>query len=436
MLISKHKMRIKIDKNDIRTIILEMIYFILLCIFYVTWLNPHWGYYGFTSSFSGYCLFFAAIYNMFLSYETSKILKRNTFTDHIILLMIQLYFIPQGVLVSFQNNNLSFYAFVAIYGVLLIYFNNRIDFNKRKGRLDISSPIPVYECFIIVLAITMLAISGIFSGFRVSFNISDYYEYRADYRLYELPHAFRMAFHWSQTLLPMGLLYALTNKRKLLAALVMVANVLCFSFNGKKSVFFIVVLVILIHFFYKENLIKRLPFIMDFLVIAAFLEMLIRNGTSFIATHFIRRLIFIPPYLGSVYFDYFQTHELDYLRSSVLRRFGFVSPYPDGIPIKLGQVVYGRTANANTGLCGDAFANFGWLSLMAYPLVLIITFKLLERYSHNLDGKMKILIAVLLAYTFISGSYFTNLWTNGIIALGVVMILYPRKKEIKGVWER
>ena len=426
-----YRLSVKFDAVTVRTIIFEMTYFVLLSIVYVTWINPHWGYYGFNLSYSTICLVLATVFNFFLSYESAKLIHKNRLSDQILLIIINLYYIPQGTLFGFQNNDVSFYTFVVAFAIITIILNKIIDFNAKEYISNISSPVPLFETAMIILALIMVAISGLYSGFRISFDLSDYYEYRADYRLYALPHIFRMLFHWAQTLLPIGLLYSLRNKRRFLACFIAIANVLCFSFNGKKSVLFIVVLVILIQLFYREDRIKSLPLILNLSIVASFVEMLIRNGDSFIATQFIRRMIFIPPYLGNIYFNYFQEHELDYLRSSILRRFGLTSPYPEGIPVVMGQVVYGRVSNANTGLCGDAFANFGWLSLLIYPLVIVITFKLLERLSRTIDDKMKFLISFLIAYTFISGSYFTNLWTNGILILGLLMYTYPNITKIE-----
>ena len=169
----------------------------------------------------------------------------------------------------------------------------------------------------------------------------------------------------------------------------------------------------------------------------AYGETLLRGDSSFIAKYFIRRMIFVPAYLGKEYFDFFGENGLDYLRSSILRRFGFQSPYTGGIPRTIGLYVYNNSeTNANTGLCGDAFANFGWISLVFYPLILVLTFKLLEKSMEGLDNRIIITVSFIMAYTFISGAYFTNLLSNGVMLLIVLMFLCPRENTKKSIFLR
>ena len=84
--------------------------------------------------------------------------------------------------------------------------------------------------------------------------------------------------------------------------------------------------------------------------------------------------------------------------------------------------------NANTGLCGDSFANFGYLSLLFAPLVIILTFKVLEWCCQNTDKKIQIVVAVFVAYSFCNGSYFTLLLTNGILFLMLLLSFLNNNK--------
>ena len=412
-------------------ILLEMLYGFLLDLFYIKWLNPHWGYYGFSYSFSTECVVASLFFNFLLSFFTYHLLKKRRMSDNILIIIINLYFFPQSTMFALSHHNVSFFIFMSLFCILMVLINKIMIFPNRSENNNLTMPSTYFEMIIIGLSLIMILISGLYSGFRISFDLSDYYEFRADYRLYNIPHVFRIAFHWAQTFLPIGLLYSLTNKKHILAIFVALANILCFSFNGKKSVLFTVLMAFIIFFFYNDKNHSKIPAALNALVVCSFGEMYLNNDASFIGTHFLRRLIFIPSYLGKVYFDYFSNHEYDYLRSSILRRIGLESPYKNGIPNEIGYVVYGRSANANAGLCGDAFANFGWTSLLLYPLALIALFKVLEWCGARIDIKMNLFVSFLVAYAFISGSYFINLWTNGILLLAVLLYYYPSSKKEK-----
>ena len=178
-------------------------------------------------------------------------------------------------------------------------------------------------------------------------------------------------------------------------------------------------------------MIKKIPLYMTLLNVALFLEQAVRNGESFIGKNFLRRMMFIPAYLGWAFYDFFQLNEFDYFRSSFLRRFGFSSPYSEGIPRIIGRI-YNVTVsslgavNANTGLCGDAYSNLGLFSLLFYPAAIVLIFKIIEKYLSDLDSRLKIIICVIVAYSFISGALFTVLLTNGILFLILLLIIIPR----------
>ena len=127
-----YRLSVKFDAVTVRTIIFEMTYFVLLSIVYVTWINPHWGYYGFNLSYSTICLVLATVFNFFLSYESAKLIHKNRLSDQILLIIINLYYIPQGTLFGFQNNDVSFYTFVVAFAIITIILNKIIDFNAKE----------------------------------------------------------------------------------------------------------------------------------------------------------------------------------------------------------------------------------------------------------------------------------------------------------------
>ena len=146
-----------------------------------------------------------------------------------------------------------------------------------------------------------------------------------------------------------------------------------------------------------------------------------------------RRLMFIPAHLGWSFYEFFSVHEFDYLRSSLLRRFGFKSPYSDSLArvIAIANNAYSDrgVSNANTGLCGDAFANFGWVSVFIYPLLIVLTFKVLEKYMSDLDDRLQIIICITVSYSMLSGAFFTVLLTNGVLLMILLLIIIPRQKQ-------
>ena len=412
-----------------KKIIIPMLYYFALSASYVYWVSPHFQNAGFTVSFSLECSIVGFFVALIVSAVTSKLVERGKVSDIIVTFLIILYFYPQIVLFSFCFHDYVFFLYVNLYLSIVVIFNY---FTLIKSRsIYIKERLSLFISVMVILSVFMIVISGAFTGFRISFNLDDYYEYRFAVRELSMPDFVKYLFNWAKTILPIGLVFAIINKKWWLVILTSVSEMLCFSFDGKKSSMFMFFLAFVIAFLYKKNHFKKIQLYMLFVNLFLFIEQFLRDGESFVGKNIIRRLMFIPAYLGWAFYDFFQKNELDYFRSSFLRRFGFVSPYSEGIPRIIGRI-YNVTlssigaVNANTGLCGDAYSNLGWLGLLFFPFVIVIICKLFERYLVDLDPKLQIIISLTVAYAFLSGAFFTVLLTNGILVLMLLLIIIPR----------
>ncbi len=424
-------MKIFLTKDDFKIIAATMIYYAVLTAGYIYWVQPNYARNGFELSFDLMCSAISIFSTLVISIALSRLINRKKVTDIIIVFLILLYFIPTLVLYANCFNDTAYYIFAMMYLVALLLLNQGIRFSDKKS-IRIKENTNLFVVIVALLSVFMIILSGYYTNFRITFAISDYYEYRYEAREYSLPTVFRYLFSWCKMVLPVGLVYAIRGKKRWLIALTIIAEIFCFSFDGKKSVLFMFLLSMLIAFFYKEEYIKKFPAYMIFVVILMFVENYLTSGSSFIGTHVIRRMMFVPARLGHTYFEFFEENELLYLRSSILRFFGFKSPYSEGIGRIIGQ--FNQTSrggvNANTGLLGDAFANFGWASIILYPLMLVLILKVLEKYLDGIDERMQVTICLSVAYSFMSGSFFTILLTNGVLIIIIMLIFMPRKETI------
>lgn len=416
----------RLTQSDILIVYMLLLYRILLDLVYIQYVYPKFSYYHFNLDYDiGFCIL-SYVFAIIIASFVPGLLRKRRMTDIVVALLIMMYFIPYTTLLSLCSHELRYGFFVFSYCLLLIFFNKVITLNKIKikfsgHRLADSK---FFVALIIACGCIVILVSGIYTGFRISFDLSEYYEYRAAARENAIPEILRYLYNWSIVGLDVGLAYCLINKKSVLSVFIILANLLAFSYNGKKSVLFISIVIVFVSLFFLDKYLKKIPLAFFGLTLLGLVEVIVCRGESFISKHFIRRMLFIPPFMGTLYFDFFSSHELDYLRASVLRRFGFVSPYTN-IPRYIGQVYFSNVGimamNANTGLCGDAFSNFGYGSLLIVPLIIVITFKIIEACSRNVDYRIKVVVSIWLAYSFVSGAYFTLLLTNGVIFLGILM---------------
>ncbi len=416
-----------IKSGKTKIIIWQMIFYVMLGTVYVHWISPIYAYTGFQIKSANYVMgVISFVTVVIMSAINALLIERGEVGDNIILLISLLYFFPQSVLYVFCIQNTKYYLFSFVYCLMIYLFDYLISKNNVKKLLNEKANI--FEVLMLFLGVSMIAISGSLSGFRISFNMSDYYEFRFAVRELSMPSVLKYILNWARALLPIGLTYGIINKKKIFTLFIAVSLILCFSFDGKKSALFMFILAIITGLFFDGKYIKKMPIFMVVLCCITLIESKIRNGQSFLGKHIIRRMMFIPPYIGGNYYDYFQTHEYDYLRGSILRWFGLKTPYPETIPRLIGRVYSLSSANAenaNTGLCGDAFANFGWLSLAFYPLMFVWVIKIISNLSEKLDMRLKFIISITVAYSFLSGSFFSVLLTNGILILIILLITIP-----------
>lgn len=407
-----------------------LLYRIALDLIYIRYVVPNYGYYHFSLDNDRVLILVSYAILLPIVAMVPALLSRATLSDITIALLILIYYVPYTSLYAYSNHDIKYMLYVITYFLVLLSVNWLLIVQQGNSKSALSqdrnaSDSNWFVMAIIILGLIRIVSSGIYTNFRVTFDLSDYYEYRAEAREYSMPEVVRYLLGWSNMGLTVGLIYSLVHKKRGLSLYIIICTVLAFSFNGKKSILFTLILTVTIYYMFSEDKLSRIPSYLCGLSWLGIAELLVRNGESFISKHFIRRLLFIPPHMGTLYYDFFSKHEYDYLRASVLRRLGAVSPYGN-IPRFIGaQYFSGQSMamNANTGLCGDAFANFGFASLLFTPIVIVLTFKLIEYCAGNVSFKIKMVVAVTVAYSFANGSYFTLLLTNGMLFLMVALLL-------------
>jgi hypothetical protein len=134
-------------------------------------------------------------------------------------------------------------------------------------------------------------------------------------------------------------------------------------------------------------------------------------------------------------FDFFEPAGREYLflRGSVLRFIGFEDPYAAqyGFQRYIGYLYIGsEDTNANTGLLGNDYAQFGWASLVIFPLVRVYMLRLYDYCAIGIDRRIIVVLSIFIAFTYISGAFFTVLVTKGILLVYYLLYSFPLKDSM------
>jgi hypothetical protein len=412
-------------KEIVQVASIIILYKISLDFVYIWTISPIYAYQGFVYDFSLKKYFLSMTLVLLLLFPMIRLLKKGNTSSMILLLLSMVYFIPGCSIFALANLNYSFFSFLALYWISCIYLQLRLPYVRIN---NIRGNAIIFNTIIFIFAISSLVMSGVYTHFRINFDLSVIYDLRLEARNYDIPTFLMYIRNASTMIMPIGLIYYIVYRKRLLSITLIFIQVLEFSFAGKKSILFITFVAILIAMFYKEKHRKGIIlafFLMNMLVFAEFF--LIKKA-SVLSKYIHRRVLFMPTLIASFYFDFFSNGQLLYLRQSILRWFGASSPYgDDSIQRLIGFFYFGDIENnANTGMLGDAFANFGWFALLFYPLGLVLLLRLIDICSYQINIKISALIWVLCCYKLINGSFFTVLLNGGVLIACLIIYCCPR----------
>lgn len=305
--------------------------------------------------------------------------------------------------------------------------------NFHNYQLFGSYKISIIIFMLIVCIVIVLFCSNKYGGMRIFVKLEDVYKYRNSG--IEMPSILGYCFNWISTIiLPLMLLVCLINKRWIPSLICCMLISMCYSIYGNKTFLFMIILPFIIAILNRNNI--RKYFLVDIIwmlnlavAVSCILQKLnitrwgvalidrITTGVS--AGHF-------------YYYDYFQTHKFLYLSQSILR-FWIKSPYIQPIGVIIGSnAKYNLTGdynNFNNGVFSDAYANFGFLGLIIFPFLFVLSLKIFDEILYNTEIVYKYLVLCFLLFYCISIGYFQWLNSGGYIVAILVIRGYQLIKS-------
>lgn len=427
-------------REKITLLSLVIIYKGLLDYIYIYIVNPQFSYMGFFYDFSVTDIALSwgtLIGSYFIMYPILND-RMQRFTSIVFMIMYFMFFVPYTVCIgtgvmtgeNILYSNLYWLFFTIFAYISLkkkVYPFKQISFNRKLVNKE------MLIALTIISAGAVLFVSGFYSGFRINLNLFDVYDIRSESKGYAINPLLTYVLAWTKALLPVLFSYFIIKRNILLSIVMAVVQILSFGIDGVKMILFMMLLAGIISFVKEVKLYKRLTIKILYLMIAisiiSILEYLVFN-TSYITSFIIRRMYFYPVIISQHYYDFFSVNEPDYFRSTLLQRFGFVSPYvSDGQQI--GEFIgsfYFQGINYNDGLTADAITNLGWVGLVVMPFLLTMLLYLFDRISIGLDKRILLISSIYIAVILISTFLTTAILTHGMLVLFFLLLILRKKK--------
>lgn len=335
-----------------------------------------------------------------------KVKKHNDSISLLLIVLFYLYYIPMNSISYLQNRSLGFLILSSIFWCCLVFISEvKLSFNGKKLQSDIQVDtgrlVNSKAFYLICVAMDVACILYVYkyNGLKLTLDIINVYDARASYvgttSIFEsILENFGGGF-----LITLSMYLGLKYRKYFLFIVGLFAQVALFSAARQKGTLLIIGIVIAIFLLDKLKGLKMFKPIVPFGIFALCLVALIEYlvvGSNLIFTLFIRRLMFIPAWLNSLYYDFFQTHKLLLFSQDVflVERLG-VNVYDDSILSMINNTYFsGYMASPNTGLFAEAYMHFGIVGTVVFPIMDIVLLRLLFGCMNHYDEGIRLLVVL------------------------------------------
>lgn len=163
---------------------------------------------------------------------------------------------------------------------------------------------------------------------------------------------------------------------------------------------------------------------MALVVLAGIGEQLVFES-QYVLDSFVRREFVVPSYLTIQYWIYYSTHALVLMRDSVVGRL-FGLPSEISVPRLIGwEVFHNMDSNANVGIWGRGFADFGYLGVLGVSLVAGWLLRLVDSISAGKHFYFGIVLALAAGTVWTNSALHTSLLSNALLPLGLLIWAAP-----------
>lgn len=349
-------------------------------------------------------------------------IKDSTFSVFMFFLII-LAIIPSMTVSSFrQISNINFFYVIFYWTILSLSF---FMFDKVKIKLKFKINIKNFNYyFMIFLSIIVFSISFYLNyslfGLRILFTF-DIYTYRAEFSNSDLsPILGYMLLFSNYVFIPFILIYSIQYKKYFYVLVAFISTLLIFSLNGEKTILFILAYAIGIKVLgFSDLTVASFYKKFTLLLITTVIIIMFITSINLWPIGLFYRTFFIPQELAYNYIEFISFNVPLYLRESILRNI-FDSPYESLISFLVTDSI---NNNANTGLIGDAYANFQFIGLIFYPILISLVIKLISISIIDKTNYFKFVIVFTLVWGIVNFSFFTWLLSGGVLLYLVIINL-------------
>lgn len=365
------------------------------------------------------------------TYRCLKITQNNI--KLLISILFILYYIPINSSLYINDlsytymilSNLYWCIFVKIMTIKLkvkgFFTTDRFDDSKKEYPW-------ILTCMFYVLDISCIIYAFSYNGFSLTLNFTDIYDVRAAF-VGSTNFFTSFLFNFGGSIgVGIGIYYALKYKEYILLTLGILAQLGIYSIARQKSNLFIVLIIFFVYLLYKKGkinsfikiAIKSVIILMGISLVEFFLF-----STNNIFTVLIRRLMYYPAWLNSIYYRFFSENSLLLMSQDVflINRFG-INIYDTSVLTLINNYFFSGVIPApNTGMFAEAYMHFGVLGVLVFPVLSALIIKIILFVIKAYDLEVQIILIIKIAIAMLNVPVMSsNFWITYIMLIPFTLI--------------
>lgn len=324
-------------------------------------------------------------------------LKSLSFCQTIALLIMVLYIMPLSCSFALNDLGYDYYFATTIYSALVLYGLYRASeeqadsANGASHLLLLNSKMAkTINSICVFLCILLIAYKVSYNGFDLNLSLdgedvysnrADYAEYRADISGTPFAYLLVIILNITSYIAPIYCYLSMKHNNYFGAMLALLAVLSTFSLSsGKSEIFFLAVLALVLiadRLNYRlDNPSIIITIVLLLLFIISIIDSIFIQSNAFFMT-ILRRTMYIPVWMGSMYYDFFTSHiPLFFSDSAIGLQMVIPSVYEEGVLDLISEAYFrGIVPSPNTGLFAEAIMQLGYLGVFIFPVILVVTMK-------------------------------------------------------------
>lgn len=388
--------------------------------------------------------------------------KRNCSYSFLSTLLFIMFFVPVNSGLVLSNNDPLYYFLINIYALILIIVlgvfaqKDKREINKFQVRNIFNSKNRMMAVRVVLLLICLLEILYDYSynGLDFSQIFSDMYDTRGDYTEFVAGNENSLMGYFILILrgittwtIPIYIYLSIKENHIFDVALGIFCLLADFAVSMEKSTLLILAIIIFIFFLEKTKKMDRISEYTIFSFLGLFVVIFIEKAftnESFLFSLLIRRMLYIPSYLNSKYYEFFSISDKLWFRQDIFLIQNILSriippSYTHGGTIIISENVFdGILPSPNTGLFGEGYAQMGVLGVFIFPFIVAYIAKLLKNTSEYYGDAASLFVMAKFALKSLSVFLLPSFTSVGILSfIGLTYFLrYTKVNREKSIGVR